>query len=160
MKKALFLDRDGVLNREVGDYTYRTDDFNVLPDVTSALKLAKKKGYMLIVISNQGGIAKGLFEHEDVEAVHAKLEDVLSKADIELDQIYYCPHHDLVGKCLCRKPDSLMLEKAMARFDIDANDSVFIGDSQRDVDAASKAGVQGVLIDSNSGILNIVQALP
>ncbi len=159
MKKALFLDRDGVLNRELGDYTYKPGDFDILPDVIPALKLAKERGYLLIVISNQGGIAKQIFTHNDVRSVHAKLIGALASADIELDEIYYCPHHDVVGKCLCRKPDSLMLEKAIARFGIDASRAIFIGDSQRDVEAASKANVKGALIESNQGILKIVEGL-
>jgi len=159
MKKALFLDRDGVLNRERGDYTFLIEDFEVLPDVCAALKLAEQKGYLLIVISNQGGIAKGLFDENRVEKLHGMMCDELAKDSISFDAIYYCQHHNEIGKCICRKPDSLMLEKAIARFNIDVEKSVMIGDSQRDVDAAAKAGVRGFLIESNSGILKIVEDL-
>lgn len=159
MKKALFLDRDGVLNRERGDYTYSVEDFDVLPDVSAAIKLARQKGYLIIVISNQGGIAKGLFDENRVDMLHQMMSDKLQKNGVSFDEIYYCQHHNEVGKCICRKPNSLMLEKAIARFDIDVEKSVMIGDSQRDVDAASKVGVQGFLIESNSGILKIVQGL-
>jgi len=159
MKKALFLDRDGVLNRERGDYTYLVEDFEVLPDVSAAIKLARQKGYLIIVISNQGGIAKGLFDENRVDMLHQMMSDKLQKNGVSFDEIYYCQHHNEVGKCICRKPNSLMLEKAIARFDIDVEKSVMIGDSQRDVDAASKVGVQGFLIESNSGILKIVQGL-
>jgi len=159
MKKALFLDRDGVLNRERGDYTFSVEDFEVLPDVAESLKLARQKGFLLIVISNQGGIAKGLFDQKRVEKLHQMMVNQLAKLDVHFDEIYYCQHHNEVGKCICRKPDSLMLEKAIARFNIDVSNSVMIGDSQRDVEAAAKAGVQGFLIESNSGILNIVEGL-
>lgn len=159
MRKAIFLDRDGVLNREVGDYTYEVEKFEVLQEVVPALKLAMKKGYLLIVISNQGGIAKGIFTHGDVDAVHEKLTDTLRKAGIELRAIYYCPHHDQIGKCICRKPDSMMLEKAMARFQIDPLASAFIGDSQRDVEAAAKARIRGIRINTNDGILKSVEQL-
>ena len=159
MKKALFLDRDGVLNRERGDYTYLAQDFEVLPDVSAAIKLARQKGYLIIVISNQGGIAKGLFDENRVDMLHQMMSDKLQKDGDSFDEIYYCQHHNEVGKCICRKPNSLMLEKAIARFDIDVEKSVMIGDSQRDVDAASKVGVQDFLIESNSGILKIVQGL-
>ena len=118
MRKALFLDRDGVLNRERGEYTFNVNDFDLLPDVVKALKIASDKGYMLIVISNQGGVAKGVFSKADVEAVHQYLNQKLAESGVKLDEIYYCPHHNEVGKCICRKPDSLMLEKAIARFKI------------------------------------------
>lgn len=160
MKKALFLDRDGVLNRELGDYTWKLDEFEILADVPESLKTASDKGYMLIVISNQGGIARGIFKQEDTEALHSMLVNKLAKKGIQLDEVYYCPHHNLVGKCLCRKPDSLMLEKAMARFKIDPRKSFLVGDSQRDVDAATKAGIEGFLIQSNSSIKALVEQLP
>ena len=159
MRKALFLDRDGVLNKERGDYTYSIEDFEVLQDVTDALKVAQDKGYLLIVISNQGGVAKGIFTQERVEVLHGMLTDELARADVKFDEVYYCTHHDHIGKCICRKPDSGMLEKAIARFDIDVSQSVMIGDSARDVAAAEKAGVQGILIESNSGIFEIVSKL-
>jgi D-glycero-D-manno-heptose 1,7-bisphosphate phosphatase len=159
MNKALFLDRDGVLNRERSDYTYTIEDFEVLPDVAEALTLARSKGYLLIVISNQGGIAKEIFTAERVEKLHSILKTDLAKSCIHFDEIYYCQHHNDIGKCICRKPDSLMLEKAIARFNINPTLSCMIGDSERDVLAAEKAGVKGYLIDSNSGILDIVQAL-
>jgi D-glycero-D-manno-heptose 1,7-bisphosphate phosphatase len=159
MKKALFLDRDGVLNRERGYYTYTVEDFEVLPDVADALKLAREKGYLLIIISNQGGIAKGIFNQDRVKQLHGLMVEKLATSGIHFDEIYYCRHHNEVGKCLCRKPHSLMLEKAIARFDIDASQSVMIGDSQRDMDAAAKAGVKGFLIEPNSGILQIVESL-
>jgi D-glycero-D-manno-heptose 1,7-bisphosphate phosphatase len=159
MKKALFLDRDGVLNRERGDYTYTAEDFDVLPNVVNSLKLAREKGYLLIVISNQGGIAKGIYNQERVEHLHGLMAEKLATVGVRFDEIYYCRHHNEVGKCLCRKPSSLMLEKAIARFGIDASQSVMIGDSQRDMDAAANVGVKGFLIEPNNGILQIVESL-
>jgi D-glycero-D-manno-heptose 1,7-bisphosphate phosphatase len=159
MNKALFLDRDGVLNRERSRYTYSLDDFEVLADVSESLQLALQKGYLLIVISNQGGVAKQVFTAERVEELHAILTSTLAKDGVHFNEVYYCRHHDEVGKCICRKPDSLMLEKAMARFNIDPKLSLMIGDSPRDVEAATKAGIKGHLIDSNTGILEIVKQL-
>lgn len=160
MKKALFLDRDGVLNRERGQYTFELEDFEVLSDVGEALKIAQQKDYLLIVVSNQGGVARGIYTKERVEELHEKLKGELRINEVELDEIYYCPHHESVGKCLCRKPKPLMLQKAIARFDVDVSNSVMIGDSERDILAAEAVGVRGILIEPNSGILQICRELP
>jgi len=149
MNKAVFLDRDGVINVERG-YTHRIEDFVILPDLVENLKLYLSKGYLLVVVSNQSGVAKGLYTQADVETIHSFLTNELTKHDIHLSEIYYCIHHPDVSKCICRKPDSLFVEKALARFDIDPSRSYFIGDKDRDVQAAEKAGVKGILIEANS----------
>lgn len=156
MKKAVFLDRDGVLNRERGEHTWLLEDFELLQGVAEGLKALEEAGYLLIVISNQSGIAKGLYDFTDVEKTHGYMLGELAKAGVHLDEIYYCPHHDKLGKCLCRKPNSLMLEKAIARFGIDATQSVFIGDKPRDVEAGEKVGVKGILVEANSNLLDTV----
>jgi D-glycero-D-manno-heptose 1,7-bisphosphate phosphatase len=159
MNKAVLLDRDGVINREREDYTYRIEDFAVLPDVVPALKILQGKGYILIIISNQGGIGKGIFTIPDVEKMHGHLLAHLIKNGIYLKEIYYCPHHPDSGNCICRKPDSLMVEKALARFDIDRDKSYFIGDKERDVLAGKKVGVKGILIKSNSSLLDAIKTI-
>jgi D-glycero-D-manno-heptose 1,7-bisphosphate phosphatase len=149
MNKAIFLDRDGVINTERG-YTHRIEDFVILPDVVEYLQLFLEKGYLLIVVTNQSGVAKNLYTQEDVEVVHSFLTNELTKSNIKLSEIYYCIHHPDVSKCICRKPDSLFVEKALARFNIDPDLSYFIGDKERDILAAEKAGVKGILIEANS----------
>jgi D-glycero-D-manno-heptose 1,7-bisphosphate phosphatase len=149
MNKAIFLDRDGVINVERG-YTHKIEDFVILPDVVEHLQLFLKKGYLLIVVTNQSGVAKNLYTQEDVETVHSFLTNELTKSNIHLSEIYYCIHHPDVSKCICRKPDSLFVEKALARFNIDPALSFFIGDKERDIQAAEKAGVQGILIPANT----------
>lgn len=151
MNKAIFLDRDGVINVERG-YTYQLSDFVILPDLIETLQLFLSKGYLLIVVSNQSGIAKGLYKQEDVEVLHAYLLAELKKNNIQLSEVYYCVHHPDVSKCICRKPDSLFVEKGLARFNIDASKSYFIGDKERDVEAAEKAGVKGILIEANTSL--------
>ena len=157
MKKAVFLDRDGVLNREMDDYTWTLENFTILPDVIPALQKLRKKGYLLIVITNQGGIGKGLFDFKDVEMLHAYLRDTLSKSGVYLDEIYYCSHHPINCSCICRKPDSLFVEKGLARFNIDPNQSYFIGDKERDILAGNKAGVKGILIEQNTSLLEAIK---
>jgi len=142
-QKCVFLDRDGVLNRERGDYTYALDDFEVLPGVLDALKLLRQHGFLLIVVTNQGGVAKGLYKKEDVLACHQKLQQ---ECEALIDALYYAPSHPAYSESLSRKPDSLMLERAMARYDIDPLQSWMVGDSIRDVEAAAKVGVPSILV--------------
>lgn len=158
--KAVFLDRDGVLNRELGDYVCRTEDFHVLEHNLGSLKKLQDDGYLLIVITNQGGVAKGWYTEETLAAMHQQLRDVYAGAGITLSEIYYCNHHPLYnGKCLCRKPGHIMLEKAIARFEIDASQSYFIGDRERDVLAGEAAGVKGILINSDQPIGEVMHLI-
>ena len=158
MNKAIFLDRDGVINVERG-YTHLLEDFVILPDLMDTLKLFQQREYLLIIISNQSGIAKGLYKQNEVEVLHKYLSEELKKNNIRLSEIYYCVHHPDVSRCICRKPNSLFVEKALARFDIDAKRSYFIGDKDRDIEAAEKAGVKGILIEANSSLKKIVDQI-
>lgn len=157
--KALFLDRDGVINRERGTYTFRVEDFQILPSVIPTLKQAQELGYLLVVITNQGGIAKGLYTHEDVKKVHSYLNDSLKAEGVQLTQIFYDPHHQDYSNSLGRKPGSLMFEKAIALHDIDPSKSVMIGDSDRDIVAANKVNVKGYKVEPNSDISFILNHL-
>jgi len=159
MNKAVLLDRDGVINHERGDYVYRLEDFEILPDVVPALKLLQEKGYLLIIISNQSGVARSIYSIDEVEKLHKHLLSHMHKHGIEIKEIYYCPHHPEFGSCICRKPDSLLVEKALARFHIDRTKSFFIGDKERDVLAGKKAGVEGILIESDDSLLKAIKPI-
>ncbi len=150
--KAIFLDRDGVINKERGDFTWRLSDFVLVEGLVPFLKSLMDKGYDLVVITNQSGIAKGLYGHEEVKLLHAWLRSYLQQHQIYIKEIYYCPHHPEVGTCLCRKPGSLMIEKALSRFNYDPSKCFMIGDRERDVLAAEGAGVSGILVESNSNL--------
>jgi D-glycero-D-manno-heptose 1,7-bisphosphate phosphatase len=156
--KAVFLDRDGVINVERG-YTHRLEDFVILPDLIEVLQLLQQKGYLLIIVSNQSGIAKKLYTQAEVEILHTYLLEELTKNKITLSEIYYCVHHSDVGRCICRKPDSLFVEKGLARFNVDPSKSYFIGDKIRDVEAGEKAGVKGVLIEANISLKTILDQI-
>ncbi len=158
-RKAVFLDRDGVLNREMGNYVAHLEEFIINDGVIPALEIFSRKNYLLIVISNQGGIAKGLCTKEEVDYLHLHLERSLKLRGIVLSEIYYCPHYPEVTACICRKPGSLMLEKAIARFNIDAANSYFIGDADRDIEAGVKAGVQTIKVRSNQSLMEIVDRI-
>jgi len=143
LNKCVFLDRDGVLNKERGEYTYRIEDFEILPGVIESLEVLKKQGYLLIVITNQAGIAKGLYTKQEVVNCHAHLQ---AKSGGLIDDIYFCPHHPTTTESLLRKPDSLMIEKAIAKWEVDVQKSYMIGDSNRDILSAQRAGVKGILV--------------
>jgi D-glycero-D-manno-heptose 1,7-bisphosphate phosphatase len=159
MRKCLFLDRDGVINHDPGDYTMCVEDFILLPDTLKALKVAQEKGFLIIVITNQGGIAKGLYTHEEVAKMHQFFRQACQEVHVEITHIYYSPHHPDFGNSLTRKPKSLLMERAIARYQIDAAQSVMIGDRQRDLDCAAGAGVRGILIETNSSMLPHVMSL-
>ncbi len=157
--KAVFLDRDGIINHDPGDYTRHVSEFVILPTVLTALKKLHDAGYLLIVITNQGGIAKGEYTAADVDEIHAYFTASCRKADITITAIYYSPHHEQFGKSLSRKPGSLMIERALARYRIDANQSVMVGDKDRDLQAAAGAGVRGVLIPTNAPLSEYLHLL-
>lgn len=158
MNKAVFLDRDGVINKEIG-FVFRVEDFVLNGDIIESLKKLQSAGFIFIVVTNQSGIAKELYTQEDVEKVHKHMLSLLKENGITISEIYYCPHHSDVEPCICRKPGSGMLEKAIARFNIDVSKSFLIGDKERDIQAAEKAGVKGILIESDSPLKNVLKQI-
>lgn len=160
MNKAVFIDRDGVINSDEGHYyIYNTTDFKLNPGIIENLKVLKDAGYLIIIISNQSGISKGIYTKDNVDEIHKMLIQNTSSKGLEIDEIYYCPHHSEIENCLCRKPKPLMIEKAIARFNIDIRKSFFIGDSKRDIEAANNAGVEGILVPKNSNIYEICKSI-
>lgn len=159
MLKAIFLDRDGVIIWERGDYNYREEHIRFIDGIVESLRRLSQRKYQLIVISNQGGIAKGLYSQQDVEKIHKIIKEFFAKQMVLIKDFYYCPHHQSIYKCLCKKPDSLLLEKAMAYHDISAKRSYFIGDKQTDLEAGRKAGIPTILIPPNASLLNYLQLI-
>ncbi|MCK4700461.1 MAG: HAD family hydrolase [Bacteroidales bacterium] len=157
MQKAIFLDRDGVLLNDAGHYyIYKTEDIIINNGVIDALKRFTDMGFLLIVISNQGGIAKQIYTKEDVEKIHSNLKKQFEIEGIDIKEYYYCPHHSDVEKCLCRKPEPLLIEKALARFNIDPDKSFMIGDNKRDIDAGKLVGLSGIKIEPNQNLLDVL----
>lgn len=160
MNRAVFFDRDGVINNDEGlYYIYRKDDFVINPGVLEGINLLTRHGYQIFVISNQGGIGKGLYTKDDTDLLHDLLLQQVTNMDGRITAIYYCPHHPDTGLCLCRKPSGLMLEKAIAMFHLDKSCCYMIGDSRRDIEAAENAGIKGILVEKNSDILHICRAI-
>lgn len=155
--KAVFLDRDGVINLDIHTYTWKIEDFKILDGVFESCRKFSDAGYLLIVITNQGGIDRGMYTHEDVDRLHHHMTRLFKEQGIELLDIYYCPHYDKVGKCLCRKPGSVLVEKAVARYNIDPAQSWFIGDRERDIEAGRGAGVfNGILVEVNDDMRKVL----
>lgn len=148
--KCVFLDRDGVLNEDLGDYLFKLDELVVPEGVPEALTLLKQAGYLLIVITNQAGISKGLYKADAVFAIHEEMQKISGGA---LDDIYFSPYHERYsGKSLSRKPGSLMLEKAIAKYKIDTSHSWMVGDRDRDVEAGRKCGLKTIQIVSGDEV--------
>ena len=153
MKKAIFLDRDGVINKDFS-YVYKIEEFEFVDGIFEFLREAQRRGYILIVVTNQSGIGRGYYSLEDFERVTEYMIDKMKKegVDISKEQIFFCPHSP-EANCSCRKPSPKMILDAKERFDIDLSKSILIGDKKTDIEAAKRAGVaKRVLIKKDSKI--------
>lgn len=151
LHKAILLDRDGVINHDPGDYTTSLDEFHLLPTALVAMNAWHEAGFKLIVITNQGGIAKGRYTHEAVTQIHDHLRREAELHGAPIADILYSPHHPDYGLSLSRKPGSLMVERAIARHGLNPSACWMFGDKARDIECALGAGVRnGVLITPNA----------
>lgn len=159
-QKAVFLDRDGVLNRELGDYVCRFEDFHVHEHNFSALKSLQDRGYLLLIATNQGGLAKGWYTEEILNQMHDHLKNEYSKHGIVITDIYYCPHHpNFTGPCDCRKPKPGMLLKGIHDYHLEPSECYFIGDKFTDVEAAEAAGINGIKIEIDQPLGEILHLI-
>jgi D-glycero-D-manno-heptose 1,7-bisphosphate phosphatase len=147
MKKAAFLDRDGVINRKAADgqYVTRWEEMEFLPGAQEAVRLLNLAGFFVVVVSNQRCIAKGLITSVELDLLHARLRSEFALAGARFDAIFYCPHEN-EPPCGCRKPQPGLLLEASRRHDIDMATSWMIGDSWRDVEAGGRAGCRTVRV--------------
>lgn len=162
MKKAAFLDRDGVLNRKASsedEYVTRWEDMEFLPGVHEAVRLLNRAGYFVVVVSNQRCIAKGLITTSELESMHARMRHEFEVAGARINAIYYCPH-EVQPPCICRKPEPGMLLEAAREHQIDLAESWMIGDSKRDVEAGKRAGCRTVqLMEGNTFLIGGANAV-
>jgi len=155
MQRAVFLDRDGTINVEK-DYLYRADEFEFIAGAEEAIRLLNAAGYLVVVVSNQSGVARGYYTEEDVETLHRHADSLLAAAGARVDAWLYCPHHpngrgSYALSCRCRKPLPGMLLEAARRYAIDLQASVMIGDKMVDVQAGKAAGCRAVLVRTGYG---------
>ena len=146
LRRAVFLDRDGTLNKDVG-YVHRKEDWQWLPGVAEALKRLRAVGYVLVVVSNQSGIARGMYDREALRLLEEWVNEELAAKNAAIDAWYYCPHQaEITGPCECRKPGPGLLLQAARDLDLDLANSWMIGDRVRDVQAGLAAGCQSILL--------------
>jgi len=149
--KTAFLDRDGVLNEKMqeGNYVTCWAEFRLLQGVAEAIRRLNRAGVRVIVVSNQRGIALGLYTAADVEAIHSSLQKVLQTQGAQIDDFFFCPHDK--GQCNCRKPMPGLFEQAIVKYpEITADSSIMIGDSLSDVEFGQRLGIKTVFVDNGS----------
>lgn len=142
--RAVFLDRDGTIARDV-HYCGRIEDFEILPDVPQAIRLLNQHGFRVVVVTNQSGIARGYFTEETLFQIHQFMRQELSKYGAKLEAVLYCPHHPNED-CYCRKPKPGLLLKAARELGINLRDASIIGDQETDIKAGKIAGCHTILI--------------
>jgi len=162
---AVFLDRDGTINEETG-YMDRLEKLKLIPVAAEAIRLINASGMKAVVVTNQSGVARGLFDEVFVETVHTRLREMLRAEGASLDGIYFCPHHPTEGRerylttCDCRKPAPGLLLQAAADLNLDLARSYMVGDTLKDIEAGARAGAQGVLVRTGYGSESAAALIP
>jgi len=149
LRPAVFLDRDGTLNEHV-EYIHEVEKFRLIPGVVSALKRLKDHGFRLVVVTNQPGIGMGYFTKEDFFRVNRELLKAVRAEGVTLDRVYFCPHSDN-DRCACRKPGTLLVERAVQELNIDIARSFVVGDMTGDVELGRRTGCRSVLVRTGIG---------
>lgn len=154
--RAFFIDRDGTLNEDIG-YVSTPDEFVLYRWAAEAVRLVNKSGFKTVVITNQSGIARGMYSEETLRAIHTRMIEELAREGARIDAVYYCPHHPEIGdahyriECDCRKPGTGMLDAAVREHNIDLTRSFVIGDKASDIVLAENAGARSALVLTGYG---------
>ncbi|OGP85387.1 MAG: hypothetical protein A2V87_07975 [Deltaproteobacteria bacterium RBG_16_58_17] len=153
---AVFLDRDGTINEEVG-YLDRIEKLRLIPGAAEAIRLINESGMKAIVVTNQSGVARGMFDEDFVHQVNTRLREMLRAEGAAIDGLYFCPHHpteglgDYLRTCDCRKPAPGLLLRAAEELRLDLARSYMVGDTLKDIEAGVRAGAQGILVRTGYG---------
>jgi D-glycero-D-manno-heptose 1,7-bisphosphate phosphatase len=163
MKKAIFLDRDGVINEVLSErvrFVNRPSDFYLLPGVADAIAIFRKLGYLIFVVTNQGGIGCGFMDEKSLQAIHQRMREALLEENEQaiIDDIRYCPHHPKAG-CDCRKPRPGMLLQLAEEYQVDLGRSIMVGDMESDRQAGRAAGCMAVLVSKEYGLIEFASFL-
>tara|TARA_B100001093_G_scaffold120332_1_gene113035 strand:- start:1866 stop:2366 length:501 start_codon:yes stop_codon:yes gene_type:complete len=153
LKPAVFLDRDGVINEDLG-YVYKIDDFKWIQGAQESIKHLNDRGYYVFIVTNQSGIARGLYSENDIDYLHKYINEELSKINAKIDEFFYSPYHPNFKKyenlSNMRKPDTGMIELAFQKWPILKSSSFLIGDNITDIECANKFGINSFLFDGNN----------
>jgi len=149
MSKAVFIDRDGTINREV-EYLSKLEDFEFLPNSLEAIKKLSQSEYKIIVVTNQSAVARGLLGEKELERIHRHMVRQASVNGGRIDAVYYCPHHP-DDNCQCRKPRCQLLKKAAADLGLNLKESYVVGDSTQDIQTGKNAGCKTILVKTGYG---------
>ena len=162
MIQAIFFDRDGVLNEEVG-YLWEIERFKWIDGARDTIKFCNERGILAIVVTNQGGIAKNLYTSREVDAIHDFMQKSLAELGAHIDAFYYCPHHpegtvkEFSVKCSCRKPEPGLILRACEDFKINPKRAIMFGDTERDIGAAKAAGLKAGIFFTGGNLLEKVR---
>ena len=157
-RKAVFLDRDGVINKNRSNYVKNISELKILPNIPESIKKLKYFGFLVIVVTNQSAINRGLTSHENVNKIHQTIENFLKKNKTSIDAFYYCPHKP-DENCICRKPKPGLIIQASNDFKIELKSSWMIGDNDSDVKAGKLAGCNSIKLCSDFGLLDAVNMI-
>jgi histidinol-phosphate phosphatase family protein len=157
-QKAVFLDRDGVINKNREDYVKSVDEFEIFQEVGESIKKLKENGFLVVIITNQSAINRGLTTIENIKEIHGILNDYLKEFETKVDGIFICPHRP-DENCSCRKPKTGLLLKAIYDFSIDVNSSWFIGDRDSDIQAGQSVGCKTLKIQDDVNLEKAVNLI-
>lgn len=154
--KAIFIDRDGVINKNRSDYVKKIEELEILPNVSKAINLLNMANFKVIIISNQSVVNRGLITMDELMKIHYFLQQELLKNNAKIDAAYYCPHRP-DELCECRKPRPGLILRAVKDLEISLINSLMIGDAMTDVEAATRAGLKSILMETNGDLLKIIK---
>ena len=156
--RAVFLDRDGVINKERTDYVKNIQELEILPNVAEPIKKLKTAGFLIVVVTNQSAVNRGFAKHENIKEIHNRIQEFLKRNETLIDAFYYCPHRP-DENCSCRKPQPGLIIRAAVELKIDLKSSWLIGDNSTDLQAAKSAGCKAIKIGDGIGLDAAVQLI-